>query len=62
MKNKDAPTISEPLRDALLAYADIEPNSAPRAARAFCCRNLMRSRAMYGHALPRGKDVPAVSS
>ena len=31
MKNKDVATISEPLRDALLAYAGIEPNSAPRA-------------------------------
>jgi hypothetical protein len=31
VKNKDVATISEPLRDALLAYAGIEPNSAPRA-------------------------------
>ena len=31
MKNKELASISEPLRDALLAYAGIEPNSAPRA-------------------------------
>jgi hypothetical protein len=31
VKNKDVATIAETLRDALLAYAAIDPNSAPRA-------------------------------
>ena len=31
-KNKDLTTISEPLRDALLAYSTLESNSADRAA------------------------------
>jgi hypothetical protein len=30
-KKEDFAAIVEPLRDALLAYAGIEPNSAPRA-------------------------------
>jgi hypothetical protein len=31
-KKKDLATISEPLRDALLAYSSLESNSADRAA------------------------------
>jgi hypothetical protein len=30
VKKKDVSTISEPLRDALLAYSGLEPNSADR--------------------------------